>query len=390
MILHIDMDAFYASVEIRDRPELAGRPVIVGGSADGRGVVSAASYEVRKFGVHSAMPMATAVRKCPDAVVLPVRMDHYAAVSREIRTIFERYTPLVEPLSLDEAFLDVGGSVALFGSAEEIGWKIKNEIRSETGLIASVGLAPNKFIAKVASDLEKPDGFVIVSGDRIQQFLDPLPVSRLWGVGRRANELLAQMGVHTIQQLRETPLTAMSRQFGEASANHLHELAHGRDDRAVVPDREAKSISHETTFPVDISDAEVLRAWLLTLTEQVARRLRRLEIFGKTVQLKYRYSDFRTVTRSHSLPSATNSTSEVWSVVSEQLLPRVDASQPVRLVGVGVTSLGHHKNQQRLLFDDHDSRGDDLDSATDEIRDRFGAPAISRGTALRRQQNPDQ
>ena len=389
MILHIDMDAFYASVEIRDRPELAGLPVIVGGSADGRGVVSAASYESRNFGVHSAMPMATAVRKCPDAVVLPVRMDHYAAVSREIRAIFERFTPLVEPLSLDEAFLDVGGSVALFGPAEKIGWKIKNEIRSETNLVASVGLAPNKFLAKVASDLEKPDGFVVVNSDGIHQFLDPLPVSRLWGVGRRANETLAKMGIRTIQQLREAPLSEMNQKFGEAAAKHLHELAHGRDGRAVVPDREAKSISHETTFPVDIADAEVLRACLLTLTEQVARRMRRLEIFGRTVQLKYRYSDFRTVTRSHSLPQATNTTREIWSVVAEQLLPRVDASQPVRLVGVGVTSLVHHKNQQRLLFEEHNSRDDDLDSATDEIRDRFGASAISRGSALRRQKKTE-
>jgi len=388
VILHVDMDAYYASVEERDRPELAGQPVVVGGSVDSRGVVAAANYEVRRFGVHSAMPMATAVRRCPRAIILPVRMDHYAAISREIRSIFERYTPLVEPLSLDEAFLDVRGSVKLFGPVEEIGRRIKRDILSELGLVASVGVAPNKFLAKLASDLYKPDGFVTVSEEGVQEFLDPLPVSRLWGVGKRADEILERLGVRTIGQLRRLPLPELSRHFGPASAAHLNELAHGCDDRAVVPDRKAKSISHETTFPIDISDADVLRSWLLSLTEQVARRLRRLEVFGKTVQLKVRYSDFKTVTRSHSIPNASNSTGDLWSAVSENLLSRIDLTgNPVRLVGVGVSSLGKHREQQGLLFDDQSRRDAELDAATDVIRDRFGSAAIRRGSSMDNRQD---
>lgn len=383
MILHIDMDAYYASVEERDHPELIGLPVIVGGLPEERGVGAAANYEVRRYGVHSAMPMATAVRRCPHAIILPVRMEHYSAISREIRSIFERYTPQFEPLSLDEAFLDVRGSVKLFGPVDEIGKQIKQKILSEVGLVASVGVAPNKFLAKLASDLNKPDGFVTVDEESIQEFLDPLPVSRLWGVGRRADEILDQMGVRTVQQLRMLPLPILSRQFGTASASHLHELAHGRDDRAVIPDRDAKSISHETTFPVDISDADVLRACLLSLTEQVARRLRRLEVFGRTVQLKVRYSDFRTVTRAHSMSTASNTTNELWGAVSNHLLPRVDlAKDAVRLVGVGITTLGRNREQQRLLFDDPGNRDAELDAATDVIRDRFGGAAIRRGTSL--------
>jgi DNA polymerase IV len=383
VILHIDMDAYYASVEERDHPKLVGLPVIVGGSPEERGVVAAANYEVRRYGVHSAMPMATAVRRCPHAIILPVRMDHYSAISREIRSIFERYTPQVEPLSLDEAFLDVRGSVKLFGPVDEIGKQIKQDILSEVGLVASVGVAPNKFLAKLASDFNKPDGFVTVNEGSIREFLDPLPVSRLWGVGRRADEILAQLGVRTIQQLRMLPLPILSRQFGNASASHLHNLAHGHDDRAVIPDRDAKSISHETTFPVDINDAGVLRASLLSLTEQVAHRLRRLEVFGRTIQIKVRYSDFRTVTRAHSMPTASNTTNELWNAVSNHLLPRVDlTTEAVRLVGVGISALGRHREQQRLLFDDQSNRDAELDAATDVIRDRFGSAAIQRGTSL--------
>lgn len=383
MILHVDMDAFYASVEQRDRPELVGSPVIVGGSAESRGVVAAASYEVRKFGVHSAMPMKTAVRLCPNAVILPVRMDHYAAVSRQIRDIFHRATPLVEPLSLDEAFLDVSGSEKLFGSPVEIGHRIRREIQDEVGLAASIGVAPNKFLAKIASDLEKPHGFVVVDPAAIHEFLDPLPVSRLWGVGKRAEEMLSKLGIDTIERLRRTPLETLKLCFGARSAEHLHELAHGRDDRKVVPDRDAKSISHETTFPVDISNAEILRACLLDLSDQVARRLRRLEVFGRTVHLKVRFSDFRTVTRAHSLDGGSNTTSDLWKAVSEHLIPRVELdADPVRLLGVGVSSISRNRQRQRLLFDDQSERDTELDSATDSIRDRFGRLAIQRGTSL--------
>lgn len=383
VILHIDMDAFYASVEERDRPELVGQPVIVGGSSNVRGVVAAANYVARKYGVHSAMPMATAVRFCPRAIVLPVRMDHYAAVSRQIREIFHRYTPLVEPLSLDEAFLDARGSEKLFGSSAEIGRKIQHDIWSEIGLVASIGVAPNKFLAKIASDLDKPNGFVEVAEDGIQRFLDPLPVSRIWGVGKRAEEMLARIGVATIEQLRRTSLVSLQQCFGKSTADHLHELAHGRDNRRVVPDREAKSISHETTFPVDVSDVEVLRSTLMSLTEQVARRLRRLEVFGRTVHLKVRYNDFRTLTRAHPLTTPSHSTSEMWDAVSNELLQRVDLqSQPIRLLGVGMSSLGKGRQRQRTLFDDHSERDSEIDSATDAIREKFGGAAIQRGNTF--------
>lgn len=382
MILHIDMDAYYASVEERDQPDLVGKPVIVGGAAESRGVVSAANYVARKYGVHSAMPMRTALRYCPRAVVLPVRMEHYAEISRQIRDVFHRYTPLVEPLSLDEAFLDVAGSKALFGPATEIGQRIKAEVLKETGLVASIGVAPNKFLAKIASDLKKPDAFVVVEPDRVAEFLDPLPVSRLWGVGKRAEEKLSGIGVKTIGQLRRTPLPTLKICFGEAVATHLLELSHGRDDRSVVPDRDAKSISHETTFPVDVSDFDVLRACLLELTEQVSRRVRRHNIFARTVHIKVRLSDFQTVTRAHSLSDPSNTTSDLWDAVSNHLMGRVDLHQPVRLLGVGVSSLSHTRERQRTLFDDTSERDTAIDTAADAIRDRFGNAALKRGTSI--------
>lgn len=377
------MDAFYASVEERDRPELVGKPVIVGGSREGRGVVSAANYVARKYGVHSALPMATAVRYCPRAIVLPVRMDHYAAISRQIREIFHRYTPLVEPLSLDEAFLDARGSEKLFGPSAEIGRKIQQDIWDETQLVASIGIAPNKFLAKIASDLDKPNGFVELPADSIQEFLDPLSVKRIWGVGKRAEEMLANIGVDTVERLRRTPLASLRQCFGDSTANHLHELAHGRDDRSVVPDRKARSISHETTFPVDITDTEVLRSCLLGLTEQVARRLRRHQLYGKTVNLKVRYNDFRTLSRAYSLPNPSHATTEIWDAVSEHLLTRVDLqAQPVRLVGMGLSSLSKTCQRQKTLFDDYSERDSEIDSATDAIKEKFGGAAIQRGSTF--------
>ena len=291
MILHVDMDAFYASVEEREKPALVGKPVIVGGTPDRRGVVCAANYVARQFGVHSAMPSATAHRLCPSAIFLPTRMDYYAQVSRQIREIFHRFTPLMEPLSLDEAFLDVTGSVGLFGTPVEIGRQIKREIQERLQLIASVGVAPNKFLAKIASDLEKPDGFVVIDPGSVQEFLDPLPVERLWGVGRQTGKLFERLHVRTIAQLRQLPPDVLHSHLGQ-HGEHLRQLAHGMDDRKVVPDREAKSISHETTFATDIADLNVLRAWLLELTEQVARRLRRHELRGRVVHLKVRFRRF--------------------------------------------------------------------------------------------------
>ena len=382
MILHVDMDAFYASVEERDRPELAGLPVIVGGTPEGRGVVAAANYVVRKFGVHSAMPTGKALRLCPEAIVLRPRMEHYAAVSRQIRDVFERYTSLVEPLSLDEAFLDVTGSRQLFGTAVEIAHQIRADILRETRLTASVGVAPNKFLAKIASDFDKPDGLTVVDPEGIQQFLDPLPVSRLWGVGKVACRLLQQLGVETIAQLRQLPVELLQDRFGR-HGEHLLQLANGIDGRPVIPDREAKSISHETTFSVDIDDPALLRAWLLELTEQVARRLRRHGLRARTVMLKVRYWDFRTITRSHTLPAATSSTGTLWEAASGMFSLLEAKLHPVRLLGMGTSGLEQEGQVQLSLFDEPDRRKQhNLDSTSDEIRNRFGTSALRRGSQL--------
>jgi DNA polymerase-4 len=375
------MDAFYASVEERDRPELVGKPVIVGGSPEKRGVVSAANYVARKYGVHSAMPAVTAHRLCPQGIYLPPRIDYYAEVSGQIREIFERFTPLVEPLSLDEAFLDVTGSEHLFGPAEEIGRRIKQTIREELRLVASVGVAPNKFLAKIASDLKKPDALVVVAPDKVQEFLDPLPVERLWGVGKQSSKVFQRLGIRTIGQLRQWPLDALQAQFG-SSGEHLWNLAHGRDDRPVVPEREAKSISHETTFENDISDMDVLRAWLVDLTDQVGCRLRRHRLRGRTVQLKVRFADFSLITRSQTLPEPTDITDVLWRAADDLLCHRLPAGHlPVRLVGMGVSGLDTTGLVQGMLFDQAERQKQSrVDSVADQIKEQFGRRALRRGS----------
>jgi len=384
MILHIDMDAFYSSVEERDDPRLVGRPVVVGGTAEGRGVVAAANYEARKFGVHSAMPAVTARRLCPRAAFLPVRMEHYAAISRQIRGVFEQYTPLVEPLSLDEAFLDVVGSEHLFGGAAEIGRRIKEQIRREVGLAASVGVAPNKFLAKIASDLKKPDALVIVEPDRVQAFLDPLPVGRIWGVGKVTDRVFERYGIRTIGQLRNVPRETLATLFGD-SGDHYWNLAHGIDGRAVVPDREAKSISNETTFAVDIDDGGTLRAWLLELVEQVARRLRGHGLKGRTVELKVRFADFRTISRSQTLPEPSHATEELWQTAAELLAKRLaEPHLPVRLLGMGVSGLDSRPTQGLLFDAEERQKQGRLDEVADRIKDRFGKAAIVRAAGLAR------
>jgi len=383
MILHVDMDAFYASVEVRDRPEFRGLPVIVGGTPEGRGVVAAASYEARRYGVHSAMPAGRALRLCPHAIVLKPRMSHYAEVSDQIHEILNRYTPLIEPLSLDEAFLDVTGSVSLFGPASTIAARIKEDIQSELRLVASVGVAPNKFLAKLASDLRKPDALVVVDPDQIQELLDPLPVSRLWGVGRVTREEIARLGVETIGQFRRLAQPEVERRFGKHGAS-LWELAHGRDDRPVVPDREAKSISHETTFSSDIVSMDALQTRLLELTDLVGQRLRRHQRVGRTVQLKLRYADFSTITRSETLDPPTNVTNEIWGSAARLLAEKLP-SRPlkVRLIGIGVQQLSPAHQRQATLFDDATHvKQSGADRVSDHIRAKFGTQALRRGTSL--------
>jgi DNA polymerase-4 len=389
-VLHVDMDAFYASVEQRGRPELRGRPVIVGGIGN-RGVVSAASYEARRYGVRSAMPTATARRLCPQGVFLPVRMSHYAQAARQIREILLSVTPLVEPLSLDEAFLDVRGYETLLGPAPEVAHRIKERIRAETGLTASVGVAPNKFLAKLASDHGKPDGLVVVPPDGVAEFLAPLPVGRLWGVGAKGEKRLHALGIRTIGQLAALPERVLADHFGK-TGRHLWQLAHGRDDRAVTPDREAKSISTETTFPEDVGDREALRTWLLDLVDELAGRLRKEGVRARTVELKLRSSDFRTRTRSLSLPAATDVTDILWQAAL-QLFERSATEEvlPLRLLGVGASNLTARDGmvQGQLFGDEEQKRGEALDRTIDAIRARLGPGAIRRGSLFDRTEPAD-
>jgi len=335
-ILHVDMDAFYASVEMRDDPTLAGRPVAVGGPASGRGVIAAASYEARAFGVHSAMPTAQAQALCPELALLPPNFEKYTAESRRIMALFRSYTPLVEPLSLDEAFLDVSGCERLFGDAVEIGRAIKRDILRETGLVASVGVASSKFVAKLASDLDKPDGFRVIRAEEQREVLDPLSVAKIFGVGPRTAKRLETLGVHTIGDLARRPRADVAREFGATGA-WIHDLAHGIDARRVTPRRDEKSLSHERTFPEDVEDREELRMRLFEFCEELAFRLRDQGLRGKTVALKARYWNFKTVTRTKTLAFPTNLGPRLYAV-ARQLLARVPPG-PLRLLGVQVSNL---------------------------------------------------
>lgn len=384
-ILHVDMDAFYAAVEVLDQPALAGRPVIVGGTPEGRGVVAAASYEARRYGVHSAMPAAQAIRRCPHGVFLRPRMERYLEVSEQVFAIFRDYTPLVEPLSIDEAFLDVTGSTRLFGPGEAIGRALKARIRREVGLTASVGVASNKFLAKLASELEKPDGFVVIRPDEITARLDGLPVGKLWGVGQVTERELNRQGIRTIGDLRRAPRELLRARLGD-HADHLVALAAGRDERPVVPVHEAKSIGNELTFAEDIADPDALQDILDHLAEKVAWRLRRHGLRGRTVTLKARDPDFTTHTRSQTLPQPTQSTVEIRAVARELLNLRLDRrGRPLRLLGVTVSQFDEPSAQGALFADPAAARDEALDRVVDRVNDRFGK-VLRRGGPLRRQQ----
>ena len=379
-IIHVDMDAFYASVEQLDRPELRGRPVVVGGAADQRGVVSAASYEARRFGVHSAMPMAQAVRLCPAAIVLPVRMSRYVELSHEIRALFDRYTPQVEPISLDEAFLDVTGSLNLFGPAEHIGRAIKQEIRTQTGLTASVGVAANKFLAKLASDLEKPDGLVVITEQNQQEILDTLSVGRIWGVGKVTEKTLRSGGIRTIAELRRRTVEELEAIVGH-SAEGLLRLAHGHDESPVEPDRQRKSLSSEQTFATNINNESVLLNVLMEQVEEVAQRLRRCHLQARTVTLKLRYGDFRTVTRSETLAEPTNLTQPLWATAETVFHQwRRKSGGALRLLGFGATGLLPGQATEKMLFADPEAEKlKRLDQTVDAIRARYGKRSLHRG-----------
>lgn len=379
-ILHIDMDAFFASVECLDDPDLKGKAVIVGGDPKGRGVVSAASYEARKYGIHSAMPMAQAIRLYPDVIVRPVRMNRYVEVSRKIHEIFYRYTPQIEPISLDEAFLDVTGSIKLFGDAEQIGRKIKTEVREELGLVASVGIAPNKFLAKLASDLDKPDGFVVITVDRIQEILDPLPISKIWGIGKVTEKALKSIEIHTIGQLRKANSEHLKSILGN-QASHILRLATGVDNREVESDRLAKSISSEQTFPTDIQDKDTLLSILLNQVEEVAQRLRKGRFEARTITLKLRDGNFKTVTRNSTFEKATNITETLWQEAKSSFLKwRKKSACALRLLGFGAAGLISEGSGQKELFTDPDEEKQKrLDKTFDRIKHRYGDDAVKRG-----------
>ena len=379
-ILHVDLDAFFAAVEQRDRPELRGKPVIVGGGSPGdRGVVSAASYEARRYGVHSAMPLRTAGRLCPDGAFLPVDGRKYQAVSREVMAILRRFTPLVEPISIDEAFLDVTGSQALFGDGESIARQIKDAIRGEVGLTASVGVATTKLVAKVASDLRKPDGLVVVPPGGEAAFLAPLPISRLWGVGLPTATALRDYGVATIGDLAALPREILERRFGKFGVA-LAERACGHDPDTVHDPADAKSVGHEHTFDVDTSDSEVIERTLLAMAEGVSSRLRASGVKASTVSVKIRDSSFRTITRQRTLPEPTDLTEPIWRTAIDLARPEVRGLR-IRLVGVTASNLG--SPDQLSLFERADGRRRRVVEAVDEVRRRFGERSLTRARLIR-------
>ncbi|MBC7318163.1 DNA polymerase IV [Candidatus Bipolaricaulota bacterium] len=371
-ILHVDMDAFYASVEELDRPELRGKPVIVAGP-EPRGVVATASYAARAFGVRSGMPTAQAKRLCPHGIFLPPRFDRYEELAQKIRAILYEYSPLVEPLSLDEAFVDLAGTELLHGSPEKVAKEIHERIPKETGLSCSVGLGPNKLLAKLASDSAKPGGLRVVRPEEVQSFLDPLPVEKLWGVGPKTAARLWEKGVRTVRDLREVPLGLLRSWFGQKGGEALWQLARGIDDSPVVPVRQAKSLSHEVTYPEDLFSRDQIIAELRRLSLLVVDRMKAERVLAKTVQIKVRFSDFTTVTRQTKLSEPTDHplllAAEAVGLFSRVAIP---PGQGVRLLGVGVSDLVPATFSPLHLFVDPK-----LAEAIREVREKFGPEALS-------------
>jgi DNA polymerase-4 len=385
VIVHVDMDAFYASVEALDDPALEGRAVVVGGLGP-RGVVATANYPARTFGVHSAMPMARARRLCPHAHFIRPRMDRYREKSRAVFGVFAEFTPLIEGLSLDEAFLDVSGSLRLFGGPLEIAQRIKDRVREETGLTASVGVAHNKFLAKLASDARKPDGLLWLRTGEVRQFLDPMPVARLWGIGKQTAPRLKALGILTIGQLRRADSTILQPVLGKR-VEHFQQLARGEDRRAVVPAQADLSISHEVTFDTDIGEPAELLAELQRQTESVARRLRDHGLMARTVVVKIRDGNFRTVTRSRSLRACSSSTRTLYRMARAlfENWRKDHRTTPLRLLGVGVTGLEPGGPGEQAAGDRLDSRGEqEIDRVADQINRRFGEAGVVHAQTLRR------
>jgi DNA polymerase-4 len=383
-ILHADMDAFYASVEVRDRPELRGKPVIVGAAA-GRGVVLSASYEARAYGVRSAMPMTRARRLCPHAEIVPPRHREYAAVSKQIMSIFRAVTPEVEPLSLDEAFLDVSGARRRLGPPAEIAAQIRADVRDRHGITCSAGVAPNKFLAKLASAQCKPDGLLVVPASGVLAFLHPLPVEALWGVGRTTARALARLGLRKVGDIAATPAATLRRELGAAAGDHLAALAQGHDSRPVVPDARGKTIGAEETFPEDVADPEMIRRELLRLSGRTARALRSGGYTARTVVVKLRRADFSTITRSRTLPEPTDLARQIYDTACELyaasgLGPRT----PLRLVGVRAANLSSPRAAgTQLALGEPAGRWQDAEQAMDRVADRFGTGSVGPAALVR-------
>jgi DNA polymerase IV len=382
-ILHVDMDAFFAAVELRTRPELVDKPVVVAGDGP-RSVVAAANYPARKYGVRSAMPLGAAKRLCPHVICIPPTHGLYSEVSREVMAIFRELTPLVEPLSLDEAFLDVRGALRRLNTTPaRIGAEIRSRVAAEHGLNCSVGVAEVKFVAKLASGMAKPDGMVVVPAGETLAFLHPLPVSALWGVGKRTEESLRRLGLDTVAALASAPLPRLRRALGTAVAEHLHALANGNDERTVVPDSAEKSIGAERTFDVDQHDRGVLELELLRLSERVAGSLRRKGLRGRTVSIKVRFADFTTITRARTVPSGTDVAREIH-VTAVALLTEHAPSGAVRLIGVRVEGLDTGEDGIQLSFESAEPRWRDAEVAADVARSKFGAAAVRPASLISR------
>ncbi len=380
-ILHVDLDAFYASVEILKDPSLKGRPVVVGGTGS-RGVVASASYEARAFGIRSAMPAVRARRLCPEAVFLPSDFEAYRTHSNRFREILLSYTPVVEPISLDEAFCDVGGATSLFGSPAQIAAKIRADVEREVGVTCSVGVAPTKFIAKLASEDCKPDGMLVITADGIAGFLDPLPVRAMWGVGEKTGEVLSKMAIRTIGDLGRAPEAILARLLGDRAAHHLSELSHGLDDRDVVPYEAPKSVSHEETFERDLDDEDEILREILALSGRVGSRLRKDGYRARTVVLKARLANFTTLSRSKTLADPTDLGSDLHNVAAEMYRALPGQRRRIRLLGVAGTGLVAAGSEQLALL--RGERWGDIERAVDRIELRFGQGAAQPASLLDR------
>lgn len=381
-ILHIDMDAFFAAIEQMDNPSYRGKPVVVGGDPKARGVVSTCSYEARRYGVHSAMPLQEAYRRCPQGIFVPVRGTRYAEVSRQIMSILSDYTPLVEPLSLDEAFLDLTGSEKIFGPAIEIARIIVDRIETEVGLPSSIGLAPNKFLAKLGSDLQKPKGFVVITKENVFSILDELPVNKLWGVGPKTEEILKKMGIYTIGMLRQSDLRLLYHQLGELGT-HLYHLANGRDERPVITGEDAKSIGHEMTFQVDTNDHQFLAGVLLGLCEQVARRLRRHQVKGRIITIKIRDNQFKTITKRTTLDETTDFEEKIYDEALRMAKELDWGVRKVRLLGVSVSGFDTKDSQLSLFGEEMETEElDALHQTLDNLKNKFGETVITKAAVL--------